>query len=142
MQLSLAKALPCGVIFPHTEQGRPYYLLFHTKEAELPLYVKTSDLENPSLFHIGDVHSGGYEGPVVGSCFFTQANHVSRGGVFCLAYTGVFGRRAEAKATKALNLGVDLSLKTPHFMMWSKRGAATLIVTPQLAGTLKESLET
>ncbi len=142
MKLSLTNSFQKGVIFPHTEQGRPYYLLFHTDKVSGPMYVKTCDLENPGLFYIGDVCSGDYEGPVVGSCFFTQANHVSRGGVFCLAYTGIFGKRAEAKATKGIGLGVDLSLKTPHFMMWNKRGASTLIVTPHLASTLKESLET
>ncbi len=141
MQLLLHKALQCGVIFPHTEQGRSYYLLFHTNEVQGPLYVKTSDLENPSLFHIGDICSGGYEGPVVGNCFFTQANHLSRGGIFCLAYTGILGKRAE-KSLKGIGFGVDLSLKTPNFLMWNKRGSATLIVTPSMSDSLRESLET
>ncbi len=140
MQLQLTKPLHTGVIFPHMEQGRSYYLLFHSK-GDGPLYVKTSDLENPSLFHIGDICSGGYEGPVVGNCFFTQANHLSRGGIFCLAYTGVLGKRAEV-SLKGIGLGVELSLKTPHFLMWNKRGTATLIVTPNMSDSLRESLET
>jgi hypothetical protein len=142
MQLSLTKTLPCGVIFPHVEQGRSYYLLFHTPSNSEPLYVKTSDLENPSLFHIGDICAGSYEGPVVGNCFFTQAQHIGRGGVFCIAYTGVLGKRVDSGSLKNLDLGLELSLKTPNFMMWNKRGAATVIVTPSLADTLKESLET
>lgn len=141
MQLSLTKTLQCGVIFPHVEQGRSYYLLFHTVSVG-PLYVKTSDLENPSLFHIGDVCTGSYEGPVVGNCFFTQAQHIGRGGVFCAAYTGVLGKRVDSGSLKNLDLGMELSLKTPGFLMWNKRGAATVIVTPSLADTLKESLET
>ena len=141
MQLSLTRTLQCGVIFPHVEQGRSYYLLFHSDSSSGPLYVKTSDLENPSLFHIGDICSSSYEGPVVGNCFFTQAQHIGRGGVFCAAYTGVLSKRVESGSLKSLDLGLELSLKTPNFMMWNKRGTATVIVTPSLSESLRESLE-
>ncbi len=141
MILSLTKPVFPGLIFPHVEYGRTYYVLFHTDKAKGPLYVKTSDLENPSLFYLGDICSESYEGPVVGSCFFTQANHVIRGGIFCLAYTGILGKRADAKAIQGIDFGVDLSLKTSHFLMWNKRGTATLIVTPSMSDSLRESLE-
>jgi len=141
MQLSLLKSLKRGVIFPHTEQGRAYYLLFHKTGLSGPFFVKTSDLENVSLFHVGDICQGSYDGPVVGNCFFTQVKHLSTGGVFCVAFTGVLERMTEGKALKGKDFGVDLVLKTPHYLMWNKRGSVTLVVTPALSASIRENLE-
>ncbi len=140
MQLSLAKSLKRGILFPHTEQGRTYYLLFHKANLSGPFFVRTSDLENSSLFHIGDITHNAYDGDVVGNCFFTQAKHHSSG-VFCLAYTGVLEGQTASKALKGKGFGVELVLKTPHYMMWNKRGHTTLIVTPSLSSSIRENLE-
>lgn len=141
MQLSLPRSLKKGVLFPHTEQGRSYYLLFHKTGLPGPFYVQTSDLENSSLFYIGDVHQGSYSGEVVGNCFYTQARHTSTGGVFCLAYTGVLEKQTETRSLKGKDFGVELVLKTPHYMMWNKRGHVTLVVTPSLSSSIRENLE-
>jgi hypothetical protein len=141
MLLNLDKTLRRGVIFPHTEQGAQYYLLFHKSNVGGPLFVKTADLENPSLFYIGDICQGSYEGQVIGNCFFTQVQHFCSGGVFCVAYTGMLKTKAETHTLKGKGFGLQLALKTPHYMMWNKKGSLTLVVTPSLASSIKESLE-
>lgn len=141
MQLSLLKSLKRGIIFPHTEQGRSYYLLFYKTGLSGPFFISTSDLENSSLFYVGDIRQGSYDGEIIGNVFFTQVKHMSAGGVFCMAYTGVLERMTETKALKGKDYGVDLVLKTQHYLMWNKRGSVTLVVTPSLSSSIRENLE-
>lgn len=140
MQLALDKSLPLGIIFPHQDKGNRYYLLFH-EAVEGPFFVKTSDIQNSSLFYVGDVHKDSYTGPVVGYCFYSQVQHFSSGGIFCIAYTGVLSKKVETQLVKGHNFGVQLMLKTPHFFMWNKKGTLSLVVVPTLADYIKESLE-
>lgn len=142
MKLALTQKLTPGVIFPSNQVGLSY-ILFH-EDVELPpvsppFYVTVSDLEVSSLFHLADIREHSYEGRVVGTGFLAKALHKGSG-VFCMSYTGVFGRQVDTCTVPNIDDFV-LSVKTKHFFMWSKRGYATLVVTPGLASSIRNNLE-
>lgn len=141
MQLSLPRSLYKGVIFPHQELGRSYYLLFHRQGLVGPFFVRDADLISPGLFYVGDIRHKSYDGPTVGNCFYTQVNHVSSGGIFCVAYSGVLGRAVDTTTVKGHDFGMELAIKSPHFLMWNKRGVATLVSTPAFSEDIRKNIE-
>jgi hypothetical protein len=92
------------------------------------------------MFFIGEIAQGSYEGPTVGSIFYTQSPLLCEGS-FALAYSGVLKQAANTTRFKARDLGMSLVLKTEHFYVYNKTNVATLLVNPKLKTSIRQNFE-